>query len=251
FSDGCAIDGAAGADLHVIADAHDSDLRHFAVAAVLDHEAVAVRADDRAAVDDAAAADDRAGVNRDVGVNDRAVADDDVIADGGERADGDLRAQPGRRAHRRERRGAGWRGARHEPSLDHLCPGEIWIGHADVARVIAFDLVRHENRPRARGRQLRGVARIGKEAQLVGRGLRQRSDPGNEKVGGACEAPADLFDDLLNGHRAHWRGALYPLAYCFLAAAGCAGAGWAGAVPPAVWWKRATTASVMSIASEA
>src|SRR5262249_33895648 len=67
FSDGCAIDGAAGADLHVIADAHDSDLRHFAVAAVLDHEAVAVRTDDRAAVDDAAAADDRAGVNRDVG----------------------------------------------------------------------------------------------------------------------------------------------------------------------------------------
>ena len=53
-----AVDRASGADLDVVADAHDADLRDLVMPSALRGEAVAVRADDDAAVDDAALADD-------------------------------------------------------------------------------------------------------------------------------------------------------------------------------------------------
>src|ERR1039458_3368291 len=46
-----AVNGRVGADLHVVVDDHIADLQHFAVAALVEHVAVAVRTDDRAGVD--------------------------------------------------------------------------------------------------------------------------------------------------------------------------------------------------------
>src|SRR5207247_7501345 len=107
FADGAAVDGGVRADLDVVLDPHAADLRHLVMPPLLGGEAVAVAADDDAAVEDAAPADGRPLVDRDERIDDRAladraaggdgdalvdrdaVADRDVVADGREGADAD------------------------------------------------------------------------------------------------------------------------------------------------------------------
>ena len=55
-----AINGGIRADLDVVVNDHVADLEHFAVPALVEDVAVAVRADDRAGVDGDAVADLRA-----------------------------------------------------------------------------------------------------------------------------------------------------------------------------------------------
>ena len=50
-TEGAAINGGVGPDLHIIVDDHVTDLQHLAVAPLVEHVAVAVRADNAARVD--------------------------------------------------------------------------------------------------------------------------------------------------------------------------------------------------------
>src|SRR5207253_1870602 len=91
-----AVDGRAGADLDVVFNAHDSDLRDLLVTSFVLRESVAVAADHDAAVHDAALPDLRSVVDRDIRIKDRAVADRRVRLDGDVRIDDDVRAKIGR-----------------------------------------------------------------------------------------------------------------------------------------------------------
>src|ERR1019366_1447909 len=75
LAEGGAVDRGAGADLDVVADAHDADLRDLVMAPALCCEAITVRADDDAAVDDATFADHGAVVDRNLWIDDCSLAD--------------------------------------------------------------------------------------------------------------------------------------------------------------------------------
>src|SRR5581483_12332699 len=85
FAERSAIDARVRADLDVVFDAHDADLRNLAMTAAHLDESEAIGADDHAAMQDASLADSGAVVNRHVRINERVVADLDVVADRAER----------------------------------------------------------------------------------------------------------------------------------------------------------------------
>src|SRR5436853_628404 len=72
-----------------------------------------------------------------------------------------------------------------------------------TAPIVSLDLIGDEDGASSRARELRGVARIGEEAELIVVRVGERGYAGNETVGGACVAPADQFDDFLNCDRGH------------------------------------------------
>ena len=98
-----AIDRRVGADLDVVVDLDDANLWHFFVPAGGHFEAEAVRADDRAAVNDDAIADPDPLPNRDVGINQAAGADDRLVTDITVRAEAGAVANPRARFHDRVR----------------------------------------------------------------------------------------------------------------------------------------------------
>ena len=75
FAQGRPIDRGPGADLDVVLDPDDADLRDLVMLALVHGKAVAIGADDDARVNDAAPANARAIVNDDIGINDRIVAE--------------------------------------------------------------------------------------------------------------------------------------------------------------------------------
>src|SRR5712691_3293706 len=80
-ADGGAIHAGVGADLDEVADLDAANLREFFVAAFLEDESEAIRADDAPGVQDGAFPDTHAVVEGDVRVQQAAIADRDVAAD--------------------------------------------------------------------------------------------------------------------------------------------------------------------------
>src|SRR5436190_16561718 len=112
FTQGRAIDRRPGADLNVVLDPDDSDLRNLVMLAIVHGEAVSVRADDDTGVNDAPATDAGAIVDDYAGIDDRIVAegrsgfdrdilenrdvvpDDNILSDRCEWTDGHICPQP-------------------------------------------------------------------------------------------------------------------------------------------------------------
>src|SRR5688500_12330224 len=75
FTERGAVDRRAGSDFDVILDAHNPNLGNFVVLALIQGEAIAVRTNDDARVNDAAPTDARPIVYDHIWVNDTVVAD--------------------------------------------------------------------------------------------------------------------------------------------------------------------------------
>ena len=75
-----AVDGHAGADLHIVMQDHLSDLRNLAVLSLVEHIPEAVRTDDRPGVDSDAASEHGAGIDRDVGKQPASLSNDTVVS---------------------------------------------------------------------------------------------------------------------------------------------------------------------------
>src|SRR6266446_3692240 len=153
------VDRGSRPHLDVVLNANDTDLRDLVMQAAMRGEAVAVRADDGAAVDDAAPADARTVVNGDVGVDrgpvaDRGawldrhvgedrhvVADDHAVADGHEGPDAHIPAQRGGGRDNGIPGDAFRRRPIGKPTGDDLGEGEVDILHADEAGILAFEAV--------------------------------------------------------------------------------------------------------------
>ena len=75
FTESGTIDRSSRADLDVVFDPNNSDLRDLVMFAVVSREAVTVGADDNAAMNDAAVANPRVVVDDDIRINDAIVAD--------------------------------------------------------------------------------------------------------------------------------------------------------------------------------
>jgi hypothetical protein len=195
LAEGGTVDGRAGADLHVVLDAHDPDLRDLVVLTlIVGGEAEAVRADHHAAVDDAPPADPAAVVDRDVGKDDRAVADeragldgdvrvdhhvladDRIRPDGGEPAHGHVSPQLRRAGDLRPRRDPPRRRPLREKPRDGGGHGVVGIGDTDPFRRIARQIIRDQHCRRIRGLELRRVLRVGEEGDVAAAGLGERKD---------------------------------------------------------------------------
>ncbi len=93
-----AVNSRVGADLHVVVDDYIADLQHLAVAALVEHVAVAVRADDRAGVDADTMTDLRPRINHDVWEQAHVLANLTVPADMVAAHEHGTRAEPHARA---------------------------------------------------------------------------------------------------------------------------------------------------------
>src|SRR2546423_6614363 len=75
FAEGGAIDCRPGADLNIVLDPDDADLRDLVMLPLVERESVTIGADDHAGMDDAPAADPGAVVDGNARINDAVVAD--------------------------------------------------------------------------------------------------------------------------------------------------------------------------------
>ena len=91
-SKACPIDRRVGADLHIVIDLDDADLRHFLVSARGHFKTEAVRADHGATVNNDAFADPGAFTNRDVGIDQGPRADRRLVPNIAVRTDPRARA---------------------------------------------------------------------------------------------------------------------------------------------------------------
>src|SRR5579871_1796876 len=80
-TEGATVNGRVGADLHIIMDDHVTDLQHLAVAAFVEHVAVAIRANDGASMDSDAMANLGLRVDDDIGEQTCVVANLAVVTD--------------------------------------------------------------------------------------------------------------------------------------------------------------------------
>src|SRR5258708_1471337 len=220
------VDCGSRPHLDVVLNANDADLRDLVMQAAKRGEAVAVRADDGAAVDDAAPADARGVVNggvrvdrgpvadrrawldRHVGEDRHVVADDHVVADGHEGPDAHIPAQRGGGRDNRIPGDAFRRGPIGKPTGDDLRESEVDILDADEAGIIAFEAVPDEQRAGTRGRELRGVLRIAEKAELPGIRVGKRGHAGDDPIGRAFVTAADECGNFSDGYRSHERRAL-------------------------------------------
>src|SRR4051812_30694763 len=76
FTERGAINRGPGADLDVVSDPHNANLRDLVMFAAVSRKTVTVRTNHDAGMNDAAVADARAIVNDDVGINDALIAND-------------------------------------------------------------------------------------------------------------------------------------------------------------------------------
>src|SRR5688572_25020368 len=103
FPQRSAVDRRAGSDFDVVLDPHDSNLRNFVVLALIQGEAVTVRANDNARMDDAATANPRPIVDDHIRINDAFVTDARSGLDRDSLKDGDVVSEHDILAYRRER----------------------------------------------------------------------------------------------------------------------------------------------------
>src|SRR5205814_4567073 len=95
----CAIDRGVRANLDIVVDLHDADLRHLLVSARRHFKSEAVRADHRATVNDDAIADFDSLADRDIRINKAARADRRLVTDVAMRAEARAGANSRARFH--------------------------------------------------------------------------------------------------------------------------------------------------------
>ena len=216
-----AVNGTVGPDLHVVVDDHVANLQHFAMAALVENIAVAVRADDRAGVDADAVSDLRPRINDNVGEQANVVTNLAVAADVVATHEHRPGAKPCACAHHatrsdmrrwinlrrtgndRARMDAGRRLIRREKERQHPGHGHPRITHADEDFLRWPERFRHEN---GSGLALFGGGKIGfffGKGEIAGASAVGGREPGELDRAVAEDFAPKLFRNLSssNGHR--------------------------------------------------
>ena len=212
--EGAAINGGVRADFHVVVNDDVADLKHLAMAALVEHIAVAVRADDRAGVDGNAMPDLAFGINHHVRkqadiVAQLAVAADMIAAqERGARADFYARADHAVRSDMRgginlRRGGDGCAGmdprrigVRRKKERQEFRHGRAGVRHTDEHFRGGSEFARHENR---RGQTLLGGGEVGflfGEREVAGLGAVGGSEAGQYDRAVAKDFALEFFRDL-------------------------------------------------------
>ena len=206
----CAVDGAVGADLHVVFDHHDADLRDLVVRGSVRRVAEAVRADHGAVVDGHAVADPASLPDAHVGVQRHVVADhhagvehdprvqDDPVAQGhpgsdaGARVNGDIRADLDTLGDEGSVHDSPGRGGRRVEQGQELREGEVGVGMEDGVLAVRVAAGPEEHRGRLGCGDLAGVLGVGEEGELPVPGVVQRGQTADQDLAVAGDRAPEI-----------------------------------------------------------